>query len=327
MFIVHSINKSLEKLLESDEKVILFGEDLVDPYGGAFKVTKGLSTKFPDRVLNMPISELSITGFGIGLSMSGYKPIIEIMFGDFITLATDQIINHLSKFYYMLDNQKPKSFILRTPMGGGRGYGPTHSQSLEKIFFGIPGINILAINPFLDAGCLYEKAVGNETPSIIIENKLLYSEENQILNNSKKISFTKQFFPTAIIINDANNHPDITIVSYGRMAKICYEISEKLHEEGLNCELIVPSIISPIDFEPINNSLYKSKILITVEEGYANFGFGSEIISKMQNNFSFKSLRIGLGDHIIYNSRILEDKVLPNKKTIYDKIISFLVED
>ena len=82
MFIVHSINKSLEKLLESDEKVILFGEDLVDPYGGAFKVTKGLSTKFPDRVLNMPISELSITGFGIGLSMSGYKPIIEIMFGD-----------------------------------------------------------------------------------------------------------------------------------------------------------------------------------------------------------------------------------------------------
>ncbi len=327
MFIVHSINKSLEKMLENDKQILVFGEDLVDPYGGAFKATKGLSTKFPDRVFNMPISELSITGFGIGLSIAGYKPIIEIMFGDFITLAADQIINHLSKFHYMLDDQKPRSFIMRTPMGGGRGYGPTHSQSLEKIFFGIPGINILAINPFLDVANLYEKAIDSQIPSIIIENKLLYSEENQLLKNKDKIKHTKDYFPSSRIINNPKEEIDITILSYGRMAKICYDVTERLYEEErLNSELVVPSLISPFNSETVKESVSKTKILITVEEGYVNFGYGSEVISKLQSELMFKSLQIGLGDHIIYNSRILEDKVLPTSDSIYHKLISFLSE-
>ena len=126
---VESINKSLHRLMKDDEKVLVLGEDIIDPYGGAFKVTKGLSTAFPSRVINTPISEASITGFATGLAIKGYKPILEIMFGDFITLCTDQIVNGASKFRWMYGEQFSVPLIIRTPMGGRRGYGSTHSQT------------------------------------------------------------------------------------------------------------------------------------------------------------------------------------------------------
>ena len=145
---VESLNNSLHKLMDQNDKIIVLGEDIIDPYGGAFKVTKGLSTKFPDRVIATPISEASITGFSTGLAIAGFNPILEIMFGDFITLCTDQIINGSSKFHWMYGSKFDVPLVIRTPMGGRRGYGPTHSQTLESIFLGVPGIEIISPSKF-----------------------------------------------------------------------------------------------------------------------------------------------------------------------------------
>ena len=131
------LNHFFHKLAKSNKKILFYGEDIDDPYGGAFKITKNLKTKYPKRVFSTPISEASIVGMASGLAIEGYRPIVEIMFGDFLGLAFDQILNNLSKFYYMYNEDISLPLIIRTPMGGRRGYGPTHSQSIEKHFYGI----------------------------------------------------------------------------------------------------------------------------------------------------------------------------------------------
>ena len=137
--VLNSLNAALHKMLSEDPRVVVVGEDLLDPYGGAFKVTKGLSTKFPDRVLTTPLSEAGFTALAAGMAIRGLRPVVEIMFGDFLMLAADQIINHIGKYRWMYNDKVRVPLVIRTPMGGRRGYGPTHSQTLEKHFIGAPG--------------------------------------------------------------------------------------------------------------------------------------------------------------------------------------------
>jgi len=139
-----SINKALDEKLKIDKKVILLGEDIKEPYGGAFKITKELSKKHPNQVINTPMSEYALTGVITGMAIRGLKPVLEIMFGDFITICADQLINHATKFNWMYNNQVRVPIVIRTPMGGRRGYGPTHSQTIEKMYLGIPGLKVIA---------------------------------------------------------------------------------------------------------------------------------------------------------------------------------------
>jgi len=142
--VLDSLNDCLHRVFQDDPTVLLIGEDVLDPYGGAFRVTRGLSTAYPGRVLAAPISEAGIVGVAAGFALRGFHPVVEIMFGDFLTLAADQVINHLSKFRWMYNDQVSLPLVIRTPMGGRRGYGPTHSQTLEKLFIGVPGLRVLA---------------------------------------------------------------------------------------------------------------------------------------------------------------------------------------
>ena len=157
------LNDALHEAMEENSKVLFIGEDILDPYGGAFKVAKGLSTKFPDRVYPTPISEAAIMGIANGLSLRGFVPVVEIMFGDFIALAFDQILNHMSKFGSMYNGQVKPHLVVRTPMGGYRGYGPTHSQSLEKFLIGIPNIIVLYPSHVHPIKSILKKAINNET--------------------------------------------------------------------------------------------------------------------------------------------------------------------
>src|SRR5574341_2501677 len=129
--VLESLNAALHRLFAEDERVVLIGEDVLDPYGGAFKVTRCLSTAYPERVLTAPVSEAAIVGVASGMALRGLRPVVEIMFGDFLTLAMDQIVNHISKWQYMFNDQVRVPLVIRTPMGGRRGYGPTHSQCIE----------------------------------------------------------------------------------------------------------------------------------------------------------------------------------------------------
>ena len=135
---VEVLNETLLELLREDARVHVFGESIEDPYGGAFKVTKGLSKTFPGRVFDTPISEAGLIGLAGGMALRGLRPVVEIMFGDFLTLGMDQLLNSLTKFTAMYGEAVDVPVVVRTPMGGRRGYGPTHSQSIEKLFFGIP---------------------------------------------------------------------------------------------------------------------------------------------------------------------------------------------
>ena len=144
MIYARALGDTLRHTLESDPRVVVLGEDILDPYGGAFKVTRGLSTDFPTRVRATPISEAAITGVSAGLALAGFRPIAEIMFGDFLPLCFDQIANHIAKYGAMYNGAATCPVVIRTPSGGGRGYGPTHSQSLEKHFLGVPHLRVVA---------------------------------------------------------------------------------------------------------------------------------------------------------------------------------------
>ncbi len=142
--VLASLNAGLLSALQQDERVYLLGEDILDPYGGAFKVTRGCSTAFPEQVFTTPISEAGLAGLSAGMALRGLRPVLEIMFGDFITLVTDQLVNHISKLRWMYNNTVNLPLVIRAPMGGRRGYGPTHSQTLEKLFMGVPGLTLAA---------------------------------------------------------------------------------------------------------------------------------------------------------------------------------------
>src|SRR4030067_3642529 len=174
--VLDSLNAALHQAFARDDRILLLGEDILDPYGGAFKVTRGLSSKYPARVFTTPISEAGIIGVGAGLALRGFRPIVEIMFGDFLPLPADQLINHVAKFRWMYNQKVRLPLVVRTPMGGRRGYGPTHSQTLEKIFMGIPGLKLLAPHTLGKPGQLLLSAINssNEEPVLFIENKLLY---------------------------------------------------------------------------------------------------------------------------------------------------------
>ncbi len=169
--VLDRLNYALQHAMDTDERVYLLGEDILDPYGGAFKVTRGLSTKFPERVLTTPISEAAIVGVATGMALRGLRPVAEIMFGDFVTLIADQLVNHASKFRWMYNDQVRVPIVVRTPMGGRRGYGPTHSQSLEKMFLGVPGLKVVAPNALGDPAELLAAAIADDDPVLFVEHK------------------------------------------------------------------------------------------------------------------------------------------------------------
>ncbi len=323
--IVKIINKSLRENLKRYPKIIMIGEDIKSPYGGAFKVSKDLSIDFPGQIINTPISESALIGIGAGLALNGYLPIVEIMFGDFMSLCFDQLINHACKFQYMYNELVRVPLIIRTPMGGYRGYGPTHSQTLEKYFLGIPNLNILALNIRLSPEKIYNALIKNiSSPTLIIENKILYTK---FLHIEPIVGFdilhSDELYPT-IRISPSGKDPEITIFCYGGMLEFIEEAIEKVfYEYEIICEVICPTQIQPLNIQPVLESVKKTHKLLTVEEGTNIAGLSSEVIAKLlEKNVNIDILkRIGCNS-FIPTSRKLENDVLPNK----EKIISAIQE-
>lgn len=323
--ILKLLNDSLFKAMESDKGIYLLGEDLLDPYGGAFKVTKGLSTQFPERVLTTPISEQAIVGVAIGMAMRGLRPVVEIMFGDFITLTMDQIINHASKFRWVYANNVNVPLVVRTPMGGRRGYGPTHSQSLEKLFLGIPGLRVVAPNTVGDPGALLEESINDNDPVIFIEHKLLYSSQKLEVGDEElkdwNIDQLGEKYPVHKLKFSVNPH--VTIATYGYNFELVRKAAfELIMEEEIFPEIILFSQLSPFNLSPLQDSLKRTLRLLTVEEGTSNLGWGAEVIARVaeMNLRNIKIGRVGALDFPIPNSNVLEDMILPSKNRIKQAI-------
>lgn len=268
--------------MAKDDRIVMIGEDILDPYGGAFKVTKGLSTKYPDRVLGTTISEYAITGIGNGLSLAGMLPVCEIMFGDFMTLTLDQILNHAAKFPFMYNHQVKNPIIIRTPMGGGRGYGPTHSQSIEKYFLGIPQTLALALNQRVNPADVYNRLFETlDQPAIVFENKSLYAKRLKSKNEEGfGVLISDEQYPTVRIKPDGK--PDITILCYGGMLEIVEEAQVRLFDEyDIIAEVVCPTQVYPLNIESVLDSVIKSGHILIVEEGNGFAAWGSEIITQI----------------------------------------------
>jgi pyruvate/2-oxoglutarate/acetoin dehydrogenase E1 component len=310
--VLGALNRGLHEAMLADESVVVLGEDIVDPYGGAFKVTKGLSKKFPMRVISTPISEAGITGVGIGLAMTGFRPVVELMFGDFLTLAIDQLINQASKIAAMRPELTPLPMVLRMPMGGRRGYGPTHSQSLERLAFGIPGLTVVACSHLIDPGEMIKAAIlSTVEPVVFVENKVLYAEP---VRTPIEFSLAEEGCPpfaTAVLRPDAP--ADLSIVTYGGMAPLAIKAAAILREsEGLVCEVIVVHRLSPLELQPTIDSVLRTRRVVVVEEGIKAFGWGSEVAAELSGlSLAAPVQRVGAMTSPIPARRELEDTVLP----------------
>ncbi|HEY0760675.1 MAG TPA: thiamine pyrophosphate-dependent enzyme [Acidisarcina sp.] len=329
---VTRIYQALKEHMTEDQRCFILGEDIEGPYGGAFKVTKDLSLTFPGRVRNTPISEAAIIGIGNGLALMGMHPVCEIMFGDFLTLAADQIINHASKFRWMYNDQVTVPVVIRTPMGGRRGYGATHSQSLEKHFLGLPGTRVLALHPRYDPHLVYQRLFATiDRPTIVIENKTMYGE---YVTHETVAGFwaehTREDFPTTRIRSSAK--PDVTVVCYGGCLHEAEKAIDRLFEEHeLVAEILCPIQIYPLNLGPILDSVKQSGRLFVVEEGQAFCGFGAEVVSAVHDAVSagssgsaLSSARLGAKPHPLASSKAAEQDSLPGADSILAGILELV---
>ncbi|RAL20487.1 alpha-ketoacid dehydrogenase subunit beta [Lujinxingia litoralis] len=285
--VLESLNQAFHRMMQADERVHLLGEDLLDPYGGAFKVSRGLSTAFEDRVWTTPISEAGFVGVAIGMAMGGLLPVVEIMFGDFVLLAADQLINHGAKYPWMYNEKIEVPLVVRLPMGGRRGYGPTHSQTLEKHFLGAPGLAIVAANPFVDPGRLLELAtLHDRRPVLFVENKKMYAQRLRLIEGGRcggmAARTTGGAYPTVSLSFGGFELADVTLVAYGGMAELAVEAAERLLiEDERYCEVVIPSSIQPLEMDAIAQSVARSGRLVVSEEAPGAGGVGAEIISAL----------------------------------------------
>jgi acetoin:2,6-dichlorophenolindophenol oxidoreductase subunit beta len=324
-----ALGGALRWALESDPRVVMLGEDILDPYGGAFKVTRGLSTDFPTRVRATPVSEAAIAGVSGGLALAGFRPIAEIMFGDFLGLCFDQIVNHIAKYGPMYNCAATCPVVIRTPSGGGRGYGPTHSQSLEKHFLGVPHLRVVAGSLWHDPVALFEGFLADDSPVLHIEHKLLYPL--QVARESEQdVAVVAQhgsrgFPPTVSVRLVAREDCSLTVVAYGYQAELARRVLERLAiEEELFGELLVPAQLSPIDWAPLERSIAVTGSVLTVEEGTGGWSWGTEVAAELGTRL-FGRLRraprvLASGRDVIPGAPTREADTLVGERQIEDAI-------
>jgi len=320
-----SINAALRHLLTQCPDALILGEDLHEPYGGAFKVTAGLSEEFAGRVISTPISEAGITGAAIGLALAGRRPIVEIMFADFVTLCMDQLYNHAVKFPGMFaDCAVP--LVLRTPCGGRRGYGPTHSQSPENLLVSVPGLTVVFGSHRHNVGQLLVDAVTRwPNPVVFLEHKLLYGEAQKPgaydTVAAHPADQAAELFPT---LRHGSDSPDVTLVAFGGMLPVVERAAKQLEsEEELSVEIVTPSLLAPLPRHTLVAALLDRPRIAVIEESHHEFGVGAELLASLaEAGYRGRVLRVGTPSLPIASARSLERDLLPDEQNIVSRVLA-----
>ncbi|HUT36675.1 MAG TPA: alpha-ketoacid dehydrogenase subunit beta [Planctomycetota bacterium] len=313
MSYAEAIRRALAEEMERDERVVLLGED-IGLYGGAFRVTRGLIQRFgPERVLNTPISENGFVGVAVGAALVGLRPVVEIMFMDFIALAMDQIVNHAAKLHYIYGGQARVPLVIRTPAGAGRGYGASHSQSLEAWFVHVPGIKVVAPSTPRDAHGLLKAAIRDDNPVLFVESKLLYGAKGDVPDPDEVCPIGR----AAV----ARQGEDVTLIAYSRMTVLALEAAARLEEHGIRCEVLDLRTLAPLDEEAILASVARTARAVIIEEDTRRGGVGAEVAAVIAER-GFRGLdsplrRVACADCPIPCSPTLEEAILPS----VDKIV------
>lgn len=313
-----NLNRALHRVFDDDPHVYLLGEDIADPYGGAFKITTGLSTSHPDRVLSTPISEGAIVGAGGGLALAGEKAIVEIMFSDFITLAYDQIVNFASKSVSMYGRRLPMHLLVRCPTGGGRGYGPTHSQSLQKHFVGVPDLVLYELSPFRGSHELLHRILSLGLPALLFEDKVLYTQRmyrDGVVDDLFGYELVGRADPVARVFADDSSDPDCVVIAPGGVCQRAVQAARQLLlADEIVCEVLVPSRLYPFDLDPLLPALRRARRICIVEESAAGGTWGADIAtalySSLWGELEHPVLLVSSADSVIPAAAHLERSVL-----------------
>lgn len=280
--ISEALRDGIAEEMERDETVFCIGEDIAVPggWGGAFTVTLGLEKRFPDRMIDTPIAELGFFGVATGAAMMGLRPIADVQYGDFLFLASDQIINNAAKMFYMSGGTCKVPLVMRAPIGA-TGRGSQHAQSMERYFTGVPGLKVVAVSNAYDAKGILKSAVRDDNPVLIFEHKLLYGSkgaraESGAVDATSEIPEEDYTVPLdrAAVRRDGN---DITVLAWLLMAHTSLAAAEQLAPKGIHAEVIDVRSLSPIDYETIGASVRKTGRVVIVEEGPKTGGVSAEI--------------------------------------------------
>lgn len=273
MSVSAAIREGMREEMARDENVIMIGEDL-GAMGSPFAITLGFLEEFgPNRVIETPISENSFTGMAVGAAMRGVRPVVELMYVDFIGVAMDQVMNQAAKMRYMTGGQVKVPMVVRAPMGSGRRNAGQHSQCLETLFTHIPGLKVVCPSTAEDAKGLIKSAIRDDDPVIFLEHKLLYAKREEVPEEEYVIPLGK-----ADIKREGK---DVTIITWSRQVYFALEAAEELAKEGIDAEVLDLRTLVPLDWEAIKESVTKTHNVVIVHEGVKRSGFGGELSAQI----------------------------------------------
>ncbi|MCH9852575.1 MAG: alpha-ketoacid dehydrogenase subunit beta [Alphaproteobacteria bacterium] len=310
-----AVNEAIAEEMRRDETVWLLGEDVAEA-GTPFKVLSGLVEEFGTRrVVDTPISEPGFTGIAVGAAMTGTRPIVDLMFGDFLTLVMDQMVNQAAKIHYMSGGKLNVPMVLRTNMGATRRSAAQHSQSLHAWLCHIPGLKIAMPSNAYEAKGLLKTAIRDNNPVVIIEDKLMYQEKFFVPEEEYMIEFGKA--------NILRYGDDISFIATSSMVQVAEQAAEILATENIMAEVIDPRTLVPLDEETILESVKKTSRVIVVDEGHKNYGITAEIASRIAEKAFYyldaPVTRLGAMDVPIPFSPVLEDLTVPTPALLADK--------
>jgi pyruvate/2-oxoglutarate/acetoin dehydrogenase E1 component len=309
-----AIHDALDEELAADERVILFGED-VAVAGGVFATTPGLYEKYGEkRVFDTPISELALAGAAFGSAVTGLRPVIEIMFGDFLTLAMDSLVNQATKYWFMTGEQVSVPLVVRSVVGAGGRFGGIHSQMPASWFMGVPGLKIVAPSTPADAKALLKAAVRDDNPVLFFEHKRLYALEGEVDGTVGRIG-------EAAVVREGT---DVTLVTAMKSVHDALEAAERLDADGVSVEVIDLRTLRPIDVDTVIASVRKTNRVVVVEEGPLTGGWAGEVlacVAEQALGHLDDAWRIATPNTPIPYSPPLEDAFLPGPDRIVTEIL------
>lgn len=309
----NAIKEAMSEEMRRDEDVFFMGED-IGVYCGAFGVSGGMLEEFgPERVRDTPISENGFVGAAVGAAITGSRPIVELMFSDFMAVCFDHILNQAPKMRYMFGGKVKVPMVLRTPSGGGTGAAAQHSQSLEALLAHIPGLKVVIPSTPYDAKGLLKTAIRDDNPVIFLEQKLLYRTKGEVPEEEYTIPLG--------VADIKREGRDCTVITYGRMALMCLEAAKKLAEEGIDAEVIDIRSLLPLDTKTLIESVKKTKRCVVVHEAVKFGGFGGELAATINESEAFYYLdspvkRLGAVSSPIPFNPVLEKNCFPTLEGI-----------
>jgi pyruvate/2-oxoglutarate/acetoin dehydrogenase E1 component len=315
-----AVNEALAEELRRDPTVFLIGEDVAEA-GHPFKVLSGLVDEFgPDRVIDSPISEAGISGLGLGAAITGMRPVVDIMFGDFLTLIMDQVVNQAAKIHYMSGGSLKAPLTIRTTLGASRRSGAQHSQSLHAWVAHIPGLKVCLPSTPADAKGLLKSAIRDDNPVVIFEDKMMYAVKGLVPDGDHLIPLG--------LADVKREGEDVTVIATSSMVQVALSAADELERDGVSVEVVDPRTIAPLDRAALVASARKTGRVIVVDEGHQSYGASAELAAVIAEDafwyLDAPVVRLGAMDVPIPFSPVLEDQTVPTPERVADAALRLL---